>query len=57
MSDPHPATLLRLLNISSLPAQPWKNGGGTTREVVLGSGPLQRALGVANEPGTCRGVV
>lgn len=34
MSDPHPATLLRLLNISSLPAQPWKNGGGTTREVL-----------------------
>lgn len=34
MSDPHPATLLDLLNISSLPAQPWKNGGGTTREIL-----------------------
>ncbi|MGO3869632.1 MAG: HutD/Ves family protein [Alcaligenes sp.] len=34
MSQPHPATLLRLLNISSLPEQPWKNGGGTTREVL-----------------------
>ncbi|ASR91127.1 HutD family protein [Alcaligenes faecalis] len=33
MSDPHPATLLDLLNISSLPAQPWKNGGGTTHEI------------------------
>lgn len=34
MSQPHPATSLRLLNISSLPEQAWKNGGGTTREVL-----------------------
>lgn len=33
MSLPHPATSLRLLNVSSLPVQPWKNGGGTTREI------------------------
>lgn len=33
MSDPHPATSLGLLNINNLPAQPWKNGGGTTREI------------------------
>lgn len=34
MSQPHPATGWSQLNISSLPIQPWKNGGGTTRELL-----------------------
>lgn len=34
MSQPHPSTLFGLLTISKLPVQNWKNGGGTTREIL-----------------------